>query len=293
MEKPARTPSAPHHVTPFPPSPLLLRSRSGSGAAVAALTTPERSSHRVLEKKSRDDSFGKKRGVDPKNNVEAPKKATSPMKSPSAWALSPGRWSLRSPTWSQPPAKANVNSNMSVGGGVNKVLKYFRQKKVSPLQEEEYHRFRILQNRLLQWRFMNARADIAMANVKNMAEIQLFCVWVRMVRLRKKRMEKRVELGKMKHVLKLYKIVNGQLHLLNEWSEVERRNQESVARLARKLSASSTILPSTHVKGDTESIFEALNSAIKVMESMEPLIAIYQTKGPTFPKNLFNSATVL
>jgi len=56
-------------------------------------------------------------------------------------------------------------------GGFSGVLKYFKQKKVSTLQEEEFHRFRVMHNRLLQWRFVNARAEAAMAGVKRVAEV--------------------------------------------------------------------------------------------------------------------------
>lgn len=58
-----------------------------------------------------------------------------------------------------------------IGGGVTGFFNYFRQKKVSPAQEEEYHRFRVLHNRLLQYRFANARAEAAMASLKNAAEV--------------------------------------------------------------------------------------------------------------------------
>lgn len=94
------------------------------------------------------------------------------MKLPSAWALSPGR-SLGSPIASESLIKAN-GSRGRVGGGVTKVLKYFKQRKVSSVEEGEYHRFRILHNRLLQWRFINARAEVAMAMVKNVAEVCTF-----------------------------------------------------------------------------------------------------------------------
>ena len=229
MDKTASTLSGRHHPTAVLPSPRLVRSRSGSGPA-AAITTPERSSHRfssserftitsvqrskstsrtratnnegnninlnstlttsilsnpthnrVHEKKGRDDGYGKlmQRGVSPDiNNVGASKRTTSTIKSPSAWALSPGRWSLNSSVWPQPPAKANDggnnNSSSSVGGRVIKVLKYLKQRKVSSVQEEEYYRFRILHNRLLQLRFINARAEVVRANVKNIAEVCSF-----------------------------------------------------------------------------------------------------------------------
>jgi len=73
-------------------------------------------------------------------------------------------------------------------------------------------------------------------------------VWVGTVKLRKIRIEKMVEMRKVKDVMKLYKILNGQLYLLSEWAKLERRNQESVARLTRKLSALSTIIPLTYLK---------------------------------------------
>ncbi|XP_017442718.1 QWRF motif-containing protein 7 [Vigna angularis] len=237
---------------------------------------------RVQDKKNKDDSFGKilQRGVSPdnNNNVGASKRTSSSVKSPSAWALSPGRWSLGSPIWPQPQTKTSLSVSSGVGGSVNKVLKYFKQKKVSPMQEEEYHQFRVLHNRLLQWRFINARANVAMANVKTMVEIQLFAVWVGIVKLRKIRTEKRVELRKVKDVMKLYKILNGQLYLLSEWAQLERRNQEYVAKLTRKLSAFSNIIPLTYLKVDTGSISDALNAAITVMEDLEPLITKYHTK---------------
>ncbi|KAK8469162.1 hypothetical protein PHAVU_005G008600, partial [Phaseolus vulgaris] len=291
MDKPSHTLSGRNHLTVVSPSPRLVRSRSGSGSAAAAITTPERSSQRFSsserfsitsiqrskstsrtrttnnnegnnptlttsisnkqtstrvhqEKKNRDESFGKflQRGVSPDNNsnVGVSKRASS---SPSAWALSPGRWSLGSPTWPQQPAKSSVRSKSNVGGSVNKVLKYFKQKKVSPMQEEEYHQFRVLHNRLVQWMFVNARAQVAMANVKSMALIQLFAVWVRIVKLRKIRIAKSVEVRKVKDVMKLYKILNGQLYLLSEWGELERRNQESqVERILYQITELSTTL---------------------------------------------------
>lgn len=77
-------------------------------------------------------------------------------------------------------------------------------------------------------------------------QIQLFSVWLRILMLRKITIQKSIELRKIKQVIKLYHILDGQLYLLTEWAQLERRNQESVARLTRKLSALSTILPLTH-----------------------------------------------
>lgn len=98
-----------------------------------------------------------------------------PPRSPSAWALSPGRY-LPCKVAPESPAvstkAARVKSSHSGGGGVSGVLKYFRlQKKVSPIQEEDFHRFRLLHNRLLQWRFANARAEASLLVAKRVSRV--------------------------------------------------------------------------------------------------------------------------
>ncbi|XP_028763037.1 QWRF motif-containing protein 7-like [Neltuma alba] len=180
------------------PSPRLCRSKSGSNLS-SLTTTPENSSRRFgssqrfVSNTNRSKSTSKTRRtcnnedsttnpssssasarksqeiISNRNNrsdgVGSSKRMTA--KSPSAWALSPGRF-LGLPaasSSSETPGKVKSNSN-----GVSKVLRYFRQKKVSSVQEDEHHRFRILHNRLLQWRFVNARAESAMVNVKKASE---------------------------------------------------------------------------------------------------------------------------
>lgn len=110
------------------------------------------------------------------------KGAKSVMNSPSAWALSPGRSSgcrVRpdSPghtlgSSARPESPGSGGKRVKGGGvGVGGVLKYFKQRKVSPPLVEEFHRFRVVHNRLLQWRFVNARGEAAMAGVKRIAEV--------------------------------------------------------------------------------------------------------------------------
>ncbi|KAF5457102.1 hypothetical protein F2P56_021233 [Juglans regia] len=111
----------------------------------------------------------------------AAKGAKSVTNSPSAWALSPGR-SLGCRVGPESPGQnlgcparpgsPGFGGKIRVkGGGVGGVLKYFKQRKVSPPLEEEFHRFRVLHNRLLQWRFVNAIGEAAMAGVKRIAEV--------------------------------------------------------------------------------------------------------------------------
>ncbi|CAL9008477.1 unnamed protein product [Prunus brigantina] len=201
-----------------------------------------------------------------------------PPRSPSAWALSPGRYvpckvAPESPAVSTKAARVK-SSNSGGGSGVSGVLKYFRlQKKVSPIQEEDFHRFRLLHNGLLQWRFANARAEASLLVAKRVSEAKIFSVWLRTLKVRNFILEKRMQMQKLKHEIKVYQILNPQIFLLNEWGKLDRKNQESVSRLVRKLSGISNTLPLVHdAKADVASVYEAMTTAMLVMEGIEAMV---------------------
>ncbi|KAK6250431.1 hypothetical protein SCA6_004436 [Theobroma cacao] len=299
-----------HHSEARPPSPRLLRSRSGT----PALTLPENRASSVnssqsfanrsksttrssriqrneenvnpatvissMQKKpnhqeSRSDGFVRflQRGS-PRNSGTATKGSKPITSSPSAWALSPGRSSplmvAREP---QGSCGTGVKAKSSKGGGVGGVLKYFRQKKVSPMQEEEYLRFRVLYNRMLQWRFVNARAEVAMTAAKIDAQDKIFGVWLRILKIRNSTLEKRILLQKLMHEIKLHRILGTQLCLLNEWVKLEGKNYEAVSRVIRKLSAILVRVPLVQdAEGDVESIYDAMSSAVALMHGIEATI---------------------
>ncbi|KAE8710656.1 hypothetical protein F3Y22_tig00110319pilonHSYRG00071 [Hibiscus syriacus] len=197
--------------------------------------------------------------------------------SPSAWALSPGRTSPLMAAMEPQGSSCRtteVRGKCSKGGGVSGVLKYFSQKKkVSPIQEEEYHQFRVVYNRMLQWRFTNATAEVAMAAVNIDAQDKLFGVWVRILKIRNSTLEKRILLEKLNHEIKLREIVGPQLRLLNEWLKLEAKNFEAVSRVIRKLSAILVRVPLIQeTKADVKSMHEAISAAIEVMEGIESSI---------------------
>ncbi|KAL0292330.1 UNVERIFIED_CONTAM: QWRF motif-containing protein 7 [Sesamum calycinum] len=285
-------------------SPRLFRSKSGSTAVeysspaeTNAFTSTRYSrtsksveSSRTSAKKTQRKQEAADAGADgglvrflPRSmsKIEVPRRTRSASTSPSAWALSPGRslpCSSPAPVAPVPKSPASYEKLMkqeakSGGGGVGGVLKYFRQKKVSPLLEEEYRRFRVVYNRLLQWRFANARAEASMAAVKRVAQKKLFNGWARVCVMRNLMMEKRVLIQKLRHQLKLYHIMNSELRLLNEWSKLEPKNVEAVGRVVRKLSAISVCLPLVHnAEGDVMSVYDAMSMAMGVMEGIEAMI---------------------
>ncbi|GFZ15183.1 QWRF motif protein [Actinidia rufa] len=189
----------------------------------------------------------------------------------SAWALSPGRASHvlpKSPSYGKLKMEVGGGSS-SDRGGVSGVLKYFRQRKGSP-EKEELHRCRVLYNRLVQWRFVNARALANMTKVKVVAERKLFTVWLRITMLRNSILEKRMQAQRLQHEIKLHETINPQISLLKEWAKLETKNSEAVGRVTRKLSAISIRLPLVQeAKGDELAVYNAMKAAVGVMENIE------------------------
>ncbi|KAM3344798.1 QWRF motif-containing protein 7 [Capsicum galapagoense] len=204
----------------------------------------------------------------------------------SAWALSPGRplpIVPKSPSSRKLKIDASKDitgsgSDSSSGGrggrgGVAGVLKYFKQKKVSPVLEEDFHRYRLMNNRLVQWRFGNARIEASMAAIKRVAQKKVFNVWLRISIMRNFIAEKKIEVQKLKHDIKINNIMNSQSCLLREWQRIELKNSEAVGRVARKLSAISLCLPLVDgAEAKVMSVYDAMISAEEIMDSIQDLI---------------------
>ncbi|RWR89809.1 QWRF motif-containing protein 7 [Cinnamomum micranthum f. kanehirae] len=209
-----------------------------------------------------------------KERLDTSSPSPSPSPSPSAWALSPGR----SPT----PAMeqygfggASKNKKKEGGSGVSNVLSYFRQKKKMPsAREETFHHLRILQTRLLQWRFINARAEATMAAGKSTAQKKLFNVWLETFRLRNSVIEKRIQVQKLKAEIKLRGILSSQIHLLNEWERLDKRNLEAVTKSAKIFRAACLNVPLVGgAKANIYSVYRAFCTAMDVMNGMEDTIS--------------------
>ncbi|KAF8114077.1 hypothetical protein N665_0043s0140 [Sinapis alba] len=219
----------------------------------------------------------------PRNNT-SPKGVKPGASSSSAWALSPGRVSTMKTSSSTsatvtsmlhtPPESPVSKAKMRSGGAVAGVLKYFKaQKKVSPVLEEQYHRFRILHNRLLQFRFINARTEATMANLKVNVEDQLCWVWLRIYKMRKYVVENLIEVQRLRQEIKLRQVLSLQMPLLNEWSKMDAKNCEALGKLTRKLHALSVRVPLLlGATVDMVSIHEEMVRAIEVMDEIEDIV---------------------
>ncbi|XP_057950909.1 QWRF motif-containing protein 7 [Malania oleifera] len=209
------------------------------------------------------------------------RRARSVPSSPSAWALSPGRLSP-CPSAPESPggmgagarAKGSRGGGGGGGGGVSGVLKYFRQRKVSRREEEEFRRFRVLQNRLVQWRFVNARAHSAIASANHIAQKKSINSWIKIFRVRSGVVEKRIEMQRLEQEIKLHSIVNAEIRLLKEWAKLENRNSEAVGKLAAALSAIPNRLTLVHGAKAEEAHYlltELANTAKREKKCLEEL----------------------
>ncbi|XP_051138364.1 QWRF motif-containing protein 7 [Andrographis paniculata] len=265
-------------------STRLLHRKSGRAAAAPVVNyrTEKIQVKSAKKQESVDEAGGFVRLLPrSRSHTEIPRRTRSGTTSPSAWALSPGRqspWSSPAPTpksaiRSENSTKQEAKSSSGGGRGVGGVLKYFRQKKVSPALEEEYHRYRVAYNRLLQWRFANARAEASMAAVRKLAQKRLWNAWAKLSVMRNSMVEKRLRIRNNKHELKLYEITKSELRLLEEWSRIEKKNTEAVGRVVRKLSAISVCLPLVqNAEGDTTAVDGAISTATEVMGSITEMV---------------------
>ncbi|GAB2265437.1 hypothetical protein Dimus_000492 [Dionaea muscipula] len=255
-------------------SPRLLSSVNNARIATKAATTKEK-----VKDKDIEDTDGSKMATMnhlrsstiPRNmGVKRVISSSSPI-----WAAS-SSGQPRSPC-PLPESPKMTDVSRSEGGRIRigGVLKYFsnhKQKKAS-LVLEEFHQYRILYNRLIQWRFANARADAAMATLKLKAEEKVLCVWLRVYKITCKLVEKRMIVQRLRQKIKLLEIICPEIELLNEWEKLEKRNLEALGRVTRKLSAISTKLPLVHgAKLDAVSLYDAMSLAMEVMECVEESI---------------------
>ncbi|CAI9765761.1 unnamed protein product [Fraxinus pennsylvanica] len=131
---------------------------------------------------------------------------------------------------------------------------------------EDVHNLRLLYNRLLQWRYANARANSALHSQKIKAEKLLYNVWRATVCLWKSVIGKRIEHQQLRHKLKLYTVFDNQLACLDEWASIERDHTNVLSWAIQDLQASTLRLPVTEgAKGDIEAIKAAVCSAVDVI----------------------------
>ncbi|XP_057490836.1 QWRF motif-containing protein 2-like [Actinidia eriantha] len=154
-----------------------------------------------------------------------------------------------------------------------------RRGKVGDNLVVDAHLLRMLYNRHLQWRFINARADAAMLIQKVTSEKSLYNAWVTTLKLRHSVKSKRVEFQLLQRSLKLHSILKGQMLYLYDWDLIDRDVSSSLSGAIEALEASTLRLPVVGgAKADIQNVKDAICSAVDVMQAMASSICSLLTK---------------
>ncbi|CAL5391637.1 unnamed protein product [Camellia sinensis] len=222
-----------------------------------------------------------------KNGVKRANSLTAYGSAKSNWALSPGRSgplpmsvenkgkpmsfsSLRPPT--SPSRAKGVGNLLSMG------LDLFRSKK-SPATSsssssssspsgcgmgESVHQLRLLQNRLVQWRYVNARADVVNEKMSNQAELQHSVL------------QKKLQLEKEKLEMKLNFILYSQIKSLEAWGDMERQHSSAISMTKDCLHSVICRIPLVDgAKMETHSTSIALRHGSDLATSIKSMLSIF------------------
>ncbi|KAK4563359.1 hypothetical protein RGQ29_005752 [Quercus rubra] len=131
------------------------------------------------------------------------------------------------------------------------------------------HLLRLLYNRYLQWRFVNARADATFKVQRLNSEKNLWNAWVTISELRHSVTLKRIKLLLLRQKLKLTSILRGQLNYLEDWALLDRDHSNSLQGATEALKASTLRLPVVgKAVADIQNLKDAVGSAVDVMQVM-------------------------
>lgn len=131
------------------------------------------------------------------------------------------------------------------------------------------HLLRVLCNRHLQWRCVNAQADAALASQKMTAEKDLCDAWITTLGMRKSVALKRFQLQLFRNNWKLMTVLKGQMAYLEEWPSLEPDYADSLSGIVDALTATILCLPVTDgAKADIQDVKNSVGSAVDIMQTI-------------------------
>ncbi|KAG0460178.1 hypothetical protein HPP92_023306 [Vanilla planifolia] len=134
---------------------------------------------------------------------------------------------------------------------------------------EDAHMLRLLHNRQLLWRCVNARANASLMIQRGAAEKILYIAWITASEMHHSITSKKIKLHFLLHCLKLTAIFKDQLLCLEEWSLLEREHWSSLSGSIEALKASTMRLPIVSgCRADLQEVKDAVGSAVHVMQTL-------------------------
>ncbi|XP_030466563.1 QWRF motif-containing protein 2-like isoform X2 [Syzygium oleosum] len=154
-----------------------------------------------------------------------------------------------------------------------------RRGKMGESRMVDAHGLRLLHNRLLQWRFVNARADEALSAQTLHTERSIYNAWLSIFKLRESVKTKRIELQLQRQNLKLTSVVHGQIRYLEEWASMDQDYSNSLSGANEALKASTLRLPVIGgARVDIRKVKNAISSAVEVMQTMASSICLFSSE---------------
>ncbi|KAL3371837.1 hypothetical protein AABB24_008400 [Solanum stoloniferum] len=144
-----------------------------------------------------------------------------------------------------------------------------RRGKVGENRIVDAHELRLLYNRNLQWRFVNAQAEAALRAQTTTAERTLYNAWLTTLKLRHSVKSKRIQLQLLRKNVKLHSILKGQRPCLENWSMIDGDHCNSLSGTICALEASTIRLPVVEgARAEVQNVKDAISSAVDVMQAM-------------------------
>lgn len=210
--------------------------------------------------------------------VRGATRPASPSKLWTSSAMSPSR-GISSPSRVRNAVAGLLSSNSSSKPSILSFSVDVRRGKMGEDRIFDAHLLRLLHNRYLQWRFVNARADATFTVQRLNAEQNLWNAWVTISELRHTVTLKRVKLLLLRQKLKLTSILRGQMNYLEEWALFDRDHSSSLLAATEALRASTLRLPVVgKAVADIQNLKDAVGSAVHVMQVMASSICSLSSK---------------
>ncbi|XP_073272518.1 QWRF motif-containing protein 2-like [Primulina huaijiensis] len=144
-----------------------------------------------------------------------------------------------------------------------------RRGKVGENRIVDAHLLRLLYNRHLQWRIVNARTEAILLVQKHSAEKNLWNAWITISDLRDSVTKRRHRLQLLRQKLKLVSILKGQISFLENWASLDKDHSTAVLGAIEALKASTLRLPvGGGAVAEVQSLKDAIGSAVEVTQTM-------------------------
>ncbi|PKU85522.1 hypothetical protein MA16_Dca003262 [Dendrobium catenatum] len=144
---------------------------------------------------------------------------------------------------------------------------------------EGAHQLRMLYNRYLQWRFVNALTEDVLSVQRIRAETKLYDMENVSSELCDPFVKKIIYKHHMKQDMKLNMLLTEQITYLEDWAAIENEHHFSLSGTTRALKASTLWIPVTgEARGDIKALKNAINSAVDAMQAISSSICYLSSK---------------